>query len=148
MTFEEAEKYVNQVRWQYAKTYPTAPHEYTCLDWNQKLHAKMVDFAYFVKINGYTEIFGKCAFRCLNIGEYKYWTMDDPWDKTDLINRTFVDNDKRMEVIGFVQTPDFKFQQGMCLADILKQSEAVTQRKLAQLKQENDGIKDLFGGKY
>ena len=51
MTHEEAEAYVKQVRWQYAKTYPTAPHEYTCLAWKEELHAKMVDFAYFVKMS-------------------------------------------------------------------------------------------------
>ena len=54
MTLEEAEDYVKKVRWQYAKTYITAPHEYTCLEWNKDLHSQMIDFAYFIKINGYT----------------------------------------------------------------------------------------------
>ena len=118
MTLEEAESYVKQVRWQYAKTYVTAPHEYTCLDWNENLHAQMVDFAYFIKINGYTEIFGKKAFRVFKIGEMKYWTMDFPLENTDLINRTYVDDSLKEQIAKYVQAPDFKFEKGMTLDDI------------------------------
>ncbi len=32
MTLEEAKDYIQSVRWQYVKTYVTAPHEYTVLD--------------------------------------------------------------------------------------------------------------------
>jgi len=121
MTFEEAESYIKQVRWQYAKTYVTAPHEYTCLDWNEDLHAQMVDFAYFIKINGYTEIFGKKAFRVLKIGEMKYWTMDDPLETTNLVNRTFVDDSRREKIIKFVQSEGFVHEKGMSLADVEQQ---------------------------
>ncbi|MBO4439978.1 MAG: hypothetical protein J5798_11575 [Spirochaetaceae bacterium] len=121
MTFEEAESYVKQVRWQYAKTYVTAPHEYTCLDWNEDLHAQMVDFAYFIKINGYTEIFGKKAFRVLKIGEMKYWTMDSPLENTNLVNRTFVDDSRKEKIIKFVQSEDFVHKKGMSLADVEQQ---------------------------
>jgi len=95
MTLEEAEDYVKKVRWQYAKTYITAPHEYTCLEWNKDLHSQMIDFAYFIKINGYTEIFGNKAFRVLKIEDMKYWTMTYPLENTDLINRTFIDKERR-----------------------------------------------------
>ncbi len=121
MTFEEAESYIKQVRWQYAKTYVTAPHEYTCLDWNEDLHAQMVDFAYFIKINGYTEIFGKKAFRVFKIGEMKYWTMDSPLENTNLVNRTFVDDSRREKIIKFVQSEDFVHEKGMSLADVEQQ---------------------------
>ena len=128
MTFEEAENYVKKVRWQYAKTYVTAPHEYTCLEWNEDLHAQMVDFAYFIKINGYTEIFGKKAFRVLHIGEMKYWTMDSPLESTNLMNRTFVDDSRREKIIKFVQSEDFIHEKGMSLADVeqrMKENEIV-----------------------
>ena len=121
MTFEEAESYIKQVRWQYAKTYVTAPHEYTCLDWNEDLHAQMVDFAYFIKINGYTEIFGKKAFRVFKIGEMKYWTMDSPLENTNLVNRTFVDDSRKEKIIKFVQSEDFVHEKGMSLADVEQQ---------------------------
>ena len=121
MTFEEAESYIKQVRWQYAKTYVTAPHEYTCLDWNEDLHAQMVDFAYFIKINGYTEIFGKKAFRVFKIGEMKYWTMDSPLENTNLVNRTFVDDLRKEKIIKFVQSEDFVHKKGMSLADVEQQ---------------------------
>ena len=128
MTFEEAEEYVKKVRWQYAKTYVTAPHEYTCLEWNEDFHAQMVDFAYLIKINGYTEIFGKKAFRVLQIGEMKYWTMDSPLEITNLVNRTFVDNSRREKIIKFVQSEDFIHEKGMSLADVeqrMKEKEIV-----------------------
>ncbi|MBO7122837.1 MAG: hypothetical protein J6V90_06115 [Treponema sp.] len=124
MTFEEAESYIKHVRWQYAKTYVTAPHEYTCLDWNEDLHAQMVDFAYFIKINGYTEIFGKKAFRVLKIGEMKYWTMDSPLENTNLVNRTFVDDSRREKIITFVQSEGFVHKKGMSLADVEQQMRA------------------------
>ena len=129
MTFEEAESYVKQVRWQYAKTYVTAPHEYTCLDWNENLHAQMVDFAYFIKINGYTEIFGKKAFRVFKIGEMKYWTMDSPLENTNLVNRTFVDDSRKEKIIKFVQSEEFVHKKGMSLADVeqqMKEKEIIT----------------------
>jgi len=118
MTLEEAEDYVKKVRWQYAKTYITAPHEYTCLEWNKDLHSQMIDFAYFIKINGYTEIFGNKAFRVLKIEDMKYWTMTYPLENTDLINRTFIDKERQERIINFVQSKAFVHEKGMSLADI------------------------------
>ena len=150
MTHEQAEKYVNSVRWQFAKTYLSAPHEYTVLDWKRELHATMVEFAYFVKINGYSEIFGKSAFRCYKIGKFKYWTMDDPWDKTDLINRTFADDSRRSEVALFCQSPDFQYKSGMSLSDVEAQMEAANKAKRAEIEKLGtaalgDGFTSLFG---
>ena len=88
----------------------------------------MVDFAYFIKINGYTEIFGKKAFRVLHIGEMKYWTMDSPLENTNLVNRTFVDDSRREKIIKFVQSEDFIHEKGMSLADVeqrMKENEIV-----------------------
>ena len=89
----------------------------------------MVDFAYFIKINGYTEIFGKKAFRVFKIGEMKYWTMDSPLENTNLVNRTFVDDSRKEKIIKFVQSEDFVHIKGISLADVeqqMKEKEIIT----------------------
>ena len=55
MTLHEAEEFLSSVRWQYAKTYPQCPHEYTCLAWSPDVKQKMIDFASLIQNEGYTE---------------------------------------------------------------------------------------------
>ena len=57
MTLEEAKEYIEIVRWQYAKTYITAPHEYTVDYWEPGSKQQMIDFANFILANGYKEEF-------------------------------------------------------------------------------------------
>ena len=143
MTFEEAEKYVNELKWQYAKTYPQCPHEYTCLSWKPEDKAKMVEFAYFIRDNGYTERWGRFSSRVLNIGEMKYWTMDFPLEKTDLINRAYIDNKFRSQLSEFVKSADFQYVRGMSLSDIKAKME-----ERGNEQPELDKYIDLFGGVY
>ena len=103
MTLEEAKEYIQSVRWQYAKTYVTAPHEYTVLDWNPETKQQMIDFADFILANGYKEQFYSKTFTVLQIGEYKYWSMDFPTVNTNLINRTFIDDERKAKIVKFVQ---------------------------------------------
>lgn len=119
MTLKEAEEFTSSCRWQYAKTYPSAPHEYTCLAWNPNAKHQMVDFAYLIRDAGYTERFGNSDYRVLVINGMKYWTMDDPLENTDLINRTYADDEKRRRIAEFVQSDiGFEYEGGMSLADI------------------------------
>ena len=121
MTLGEAKQYIQSVRWQYAKTYITAPHEYTVLDWKPETKQKMIDFADFILDNGYKEQFYSKTFTVLQIDEYKYWSMDFPTTNTNLINRTFVDDARKSKIIDFVQTPGFKHMYGMSLKDVEEQ---------------------------
>lgn len=121
MTLEEAKQYISSVRWQYAKTYVTAPHEYTVLDWKPETKQQMIDFADFVLTNGYKEQFYSKTFTVLQIGEYKYWTMAFPTDGTTLINRTFVDEERKAKIVKFVQTSSFKHVYKMSLEDVENQ---------------------------
>ena len=121
MTLDEAKQYIQSVRWQYAKTYVTAPHEYTVLDWKPETKHQMIDFADFILANGYKEQFYSKTFTVLQIDEYKYWSMDFPTENTNLINRTFVDDERKAKIIKFVQTPSFKHVYKMSLEDIEKQ---------------------------
>lgn len=118
MTISEAEKYLQSVRWQYAKTYPNAPHEYTCLAWKPDTKQQMTDFARLIQDAGFTEIFANRGYKVLVIGGMKYWTMDFPLENTDLINRTYADNSLKEQIAKYVQSPDFKFEKGMTLDDI------------------------------
>ena len=121
MTLEEAKKYIQSVRWQYAKTYVTAPHEYTVLDWYPETKQQMINFADFILANGYKEQFYSKTFTVLQIGEYKYWSMDFPTVNTNLINRTFIDDERKAKIVKFVQTPQFKHVYKMSLKDVEEQ---------------------------
>ncbi|MBP5602347.1 MAG: hypothetical protein J6X78_06435 [Treponema sp.] len=121
MTLGQAETFLSSLRWQYAKTYPTCPHEYTCLTWQPEIKKQMVDFAHLIQDAGYTERFGKRDYRVLVIGNMKYWTMDFPLENSDLINRTYADEQFRAKVASFVQSPAFVHKKGMTLADVEKQ---------------------------
>ena len=118
MTLEEAKQYIQNVRWQYAKTYVTAPHEYTVLDWKPETKQQMIDFAYFILANGYKEQFYSKTFTVLQIEDYKYWSMDFPTKNTNLINRTFIDDERTAKIIQFVQTPAFRHVYKMSLKDV------------------------------
>ncbi len=118
MTLEEAKQYISSVRWQYAKTYVTAPHEYTVLEWEPETKEQMIDFANFILENGYKEKFYSKTYTVIQIDEYKYWSMDFPTENTNLINRTFIDEDRKTKIVQFVQSPDFKFHYKMSLKDI------------------------------
>ena len=117
MTFNEAQQYIQSVRWQYAKTYVTAPHEYTVLDWKPETKQQMIDFADFILANGYKEQFYSKTYTVLQIDEYKYWSMDFPTVNTNLINRTFIDEERKAKIVKFVQTPAFKHVYKMSLRD-------------------------------
>ena len=124
MTLEEAKQYISSVRWQYAKTYVTAPHEYTVLDWKPETKQQMIDFADFILANGYKEQFYSKTYTVLQIGDYKYWSMDFPTVNTNLINRTFIDEERKEKLVKFVQTSEFKHVYKMSLEDVEKQCKA------------------------
>ena len=126
MTISEAEKYLQSLKWQYAKTYPSAPHEYTCLAWKLDTKHQMIDFARLIQDEGFTEIFAKREYKVLIIGEMKYWTMDFPLENTDLINRTYADDSLKEQIAKIVQSSDFKFEKGMSLDDIKNQGGVYT----------------------
>ena len=121
MTLEEAKEYIESVRWQYAKTYVTAPHEYTVLDWKPQTKQQMIEFADFILANGYKEQFYSKTFTVLQIDEYKYWSMDFPTINTNLINRTFIDDERKAKISAFVQTTAFKHVYKMSLKDVEEQ---------------------------
>ena len=47
--------------------------------------------------------------------------MDFPTVNTNLINRTFINEERKAKIVKFVQTPAFKHVYGMSLKDVEKQ---------------------------
>jgi hypothetical protein len=87
MTKEEAENYILSVKWQFAKTMPEIPHEYTVADWNTDKVESFYDFVKYIRKYGEDESFYEKKYRYLEIGGHKYWSMGEPVKETTLINR-------------------------------------------------------------
>ena len=81
--------FINNNSWIFAKTYAqTAPHEYLVKrNLSEEDQKTLVEFAYFIKDNGYKKLFWTIEFTYFDIGDWMYWTMDDDISTTDLINR-------------------------------------------------------------
>lgn len=88
-TMEDAENYVAQNHWKFAKTLAHIPHEYTLKERSLD-PAAFERFVLFIRANGYPKRFGKKTFIYLNIGEHQYWTMGNPLHITKLINRASI----------------------------------------------------------
>lgn len=74
-------------RWVFAKTMADTPHEYTTLRTWDGRGLTMPDVAEYIRKHGYEEKFFNKTYTYIDLGSYKYWTMDYPLEKTDLINR-------------------------------------------------------------
>jgi len=85
MTENEVRQYINAVKWQFAKSMPQMPHEYTVKAWRVDLLTIFNEFVLYIRKNGYREIYKRKVYLCLNINGYKYWTMGSALDKTILI---------------------------------------------------------------
>ena len=76
---DKIKQFIDEQTWTFAKTYTkTAPHEYIVrekLDVEQK---EMFDtFALYIKDSGYVKYFYKTPFTYCNIGNKKYWHMEN-----------------------------------------------------------------------
>ena len=79
---EEIKKYIESVRWQFAKTMPECPHEYTVKHWRPDKYADYEWFAKMIYKHGKDEMFGSKKYRYLYIDDRKYWVIGI------IINRT------------------------------------------------------------
>jgi hypothetical protein len=95
---EAAREYITTVRWQFARTMPQWPHEYTVKAWRPDLVDEFEAFCRLIENHGVIEPWPPPPARAryhnhyLVIGEHKYWAMgprgdlDPPGDAT-VINR-------------------------------------------------------------
>lgn len=77
-------------RWQFAKTMPQNPHEYTVRDWDPD-EASFERFAALIRQHGWVGVaFGR-EWTYLDVGRHTYWTMGAPLPETTVINRKAAD---------------------------------------------------------
>ncbi len=92
MNKEKIETFVKSVRWKFAKTMPFMPHWYIRLPvMETPEHIEMFkELTKAIFEQGTDKQVGKRIYRYLEIGEYKYWSMDPSIELTDLINRAYI----------------------------------------------------------
>jgi hypothetical protein len=87
MTHEEMREYIAGVRWQFAKTMPQNPHEYTLKKWAPTQQNDFEAVVMFIREHGYKKKWGKTTYSYFDVDGWQYWTMGAPLDQTILINR-------------------------------------------------------------
>jgi hypothetical protein len=97
-TTADARRYIGEVRWQFAKTMPRWPHEYTLRKWRPDLEQSFVAFVELIRLEGVVKPWPADAptpryhHTYLELDGWEYWTMGAPVDETILINRARLEN--------------------------------------------------------
>lgn len=97
-TVDDAREYIAEVRWEFAKTMPQWPHEYTVRAWRPDRDGDFSAFVELIRSAGEVRPWPKDAERhrhhntYLAIDGWQYWTMGAPVDETIIINRAHVDS--------------------------------------------------------
>lgn len=79
--------FINKVRWQYAKTMPQWPHEYTIKVWRLDLAADFEAYCRLIMSHGVVEPWPSPPERAiyrnsyLVVGDWKYWVMGPHGDQ-------------------------------------------------------------------
>lgn len=101
MTFttEQARAYVAEVRWQFAKTMPQWPHEYTVRRWRPDLEREFFGFVELIRRDGVVKPWPRDAadpryrLTYLELDGWEYWSMGAPVSETTVINRAVLTPD-------------------------------------------------------
>ena len=85
----EIEGFIAGARWQYAKTMPQVPHEYSMREWNETEGFE----AFLHYILHYGELRKEYRWKriYLDVGGYYYWWMGAPIHRATVINRAKLD---------------------------------------------------------
>lgn len=70
-------KLINSLRWTFAKTMPQIPHEYIVIDNYPEKADSIKLFAAEIQTHGYTKTFFGKEYKYLDIGDYKYWVIEN-----------------------------------------------------------------------
>ena len=95
---DDARKYIAEVRWQFAKTMPQWPHEYTVLRWQPEFEDEFRAFVTLIRSDGVVKPWPadsptpRYHHTYLAIDGWDYWTMDPNIDDVELINRARLDD--------------------------------------------------------
>ena len=80
-------KALPSVPWQFAKTMPENPHEYTLKKASPGREAEFEAAVMFIRQHGYKKKFGRATYIYLDVDGKCYWTMGASLEQTILINR-------------------------------------------------------------
>ena len=100
ITIDDGRSYVAKVRWQFAKTMPQWPHEYTVRDWRADLDADFDQFVSLIREAGAVKPWPRDSSHpryhhtYLSIDGWEYWTMGEPISQTVVINRARLSTDE------------------------------------------------------
>ncbi len=82
---EDFEKFINRNRWIFAKTMPEIPHYYIVKDSLSENDKKLFDeFDMFIRKNGYTMKYYSKQYTYFNIGDYRYWIIENILNRAKL----------------------------------------------------------------
>ena len=90
---DDARAYIANVRWQFAKTMPQWPHEYTVRAWRPDLKLEFFHFVVLIRRDGAVKPWPwdvatpRYHHTYLELDACEYWTMGAPVPETTVINR-------------------------------------------------------------
>jgi hypothetical protein len=95
-TTDDARAYIAEVRWQFAKTMPQWPHEYTVRKWRPDLEREFSEFVVLIRRDGIVKPWPRNAAKpryrltYLELDGWEYWSMGAPVPETTVINRALL----------------------------------------------------------
>ena len=95
-TTDDARAYIAKVRWQFAKTMPQWPHEYTVRKWRSDLEDEFLAFVLLIRHEGVVKPWPpdvptpRYHHAYLELDGWEYWSMGAPVPETTLINRALL----------------------------------------------------------
>ena len=95
-TADAARAYIAEVRWQFAKTMPQWPHEYTVREWRPDLEREFFAFVELIRRDGDVKSWPRDALvpryhlTYLELDGWQYWSMGAPVRDTTVINRALL----------------------------------------------------------
>lgn len=107
MTAEQLQAFVGTRRWQFARSQPWNPHEYTIRDWKPgpEADAEFNEFLAAIATQGWTRWFGPRLFAHLDLDGWSYFSFGGPFAAAGISN---IINRKRSTVVeGDRSSPSF-----------------------------------------
>ncbi len=79
------ENFIDRLSWTFAKTMPGIPHYYIVKDYlSIEDKEAFTNFGEYIKEKGYEGLFESRIYNYLNIGNYKYWMIDNILNRADI----------------------------------------------------------------
>jgi hypothetical protein len=93
LTDDDLRAWVSARYWQFARTSPRNPHEYSHRDWgDEEMFLRVVAH---VREHGRLEEYGGDTYTVFDLDEFFYWSMGDPAAVTVIVNRKYHDPEEQ-----------------------------------------------------